>query len=122
MKRWTALIGQKQRPKIEVKTAKPLSEQRNERDRQTARDAITARLVIQFGGDSAAAAAASGGGGGGVGGGGGADGDDDGEAAPPTATAPATVSALAVEVEDQLYAHAHYKVGKHYNRFQATLM
>ena len=143
---WTELIGLKERPKIEVKEAKPLAETRNERDRQSARGAITARLAMQLGvggaeennathdatvggaAGRAAAAPASG---------------RAAAAAAPTApaervhgadasataspalaldSAQAAVAGLAVEVEDQLYAHAAHKIGKHYNRFQAVLM
>ena len=146
---WTELIGLKERPKIEVKEAKPLAETRNERDRQSARGAITARLAMQLGvggaeennathdatvggaAGRAAAAAASG------------QAAAAAAAAAPTApaervhgadasataspalaldSAQAAVAGLAVEVEDQLYAHAAHKIGKHYNRFQAVLM
>ena len=145
---WTELIGLKERPKIEVKEAKPLAETRNERDRQSARGAITARLAMQLGvggaeennathdatvGGAAGRAAAA---------------PASGRAAAAAAAAPtapaervhgadasataspalaldsaqAAVAGLAVEVEDQLYAHAAHKIGKHYNRFQAVLM
>lgn len=122
---WTALIDQKERPKIEVKSAVPLNQTRNRRDRQQAIDAITARMEMQEGraaSDLHASSSASTGGGEPATDGASYGGTDEAPPDPRRLSSSSPRVAAAVVVEDQLYAHSDFKIGKHYNRFLAALM